>query len=107
LPSRCGVALLVMKNWDVLVFGPLLAQLSRPRLSCAQKTSSSFMVLPQTLSPPVPFPLVMSPPCTMKFLRMRWNLAPAYVSFLPVSALVLSPPAMPAKFSAERGHSSA
>lgn len=33
-PSKCGVATVVMKNWEPLVFGPALAMLSRPTLSC-------------------------------------------------------------------------
>lgn len=34
LPSKCGVGTVVMKNWEPLVFGPALAMLSKPTLSC-------------------------------------------------------------------------
>lgn len=34
LPSKCGVGTVVMKNCEPLVFGPALAMLSRPTLSC-------------------------------------------------------------------------
>lgn len=34
LPSKCGVGTVVKKNWEPLVFGPALAMLSKPTVSC-------------------------------------------------------------------------
>lgn len=60
---RCLHDLYVMKNCDPVVFGPELAMLSTPRLSCVMRDSNSSLILPpQRLSPPFPLPEG-SPPC--------------------------------------------
>lgn len=52
LPSKCGVGTVVMKNCEPLVFGPALAMLSRPTLSCCMEKEmhycNSLMMAVQT-----------------------------------------------------------
>mmetsp|Transcript_42680 Transcript_42680/g.71223 ORF Transcript_42680/g.71223 Transcript_42680/m.71223 type:complete len:210 (-) Transcript_42680:554-1183(-) len=77
LLSKCFADLYMMKNWDPFVWGPELAILSTPRPSCVRlERSSSLKGCPQMDLPPVPSPLG-SPPCTMKFLMLRWNPTPS------------------------------
>ena len=82
-----------MKNWLLLLLGPLLAMLTTPSPLCVSDGwNSSAKGWPQMELPPVPVP-VGSPPCTMKFLISRWNTVPSY---LPCAH-------RPKKFSAVRG----
>mmetsp|Transcript_3391 Transcript_3391/g.13816 ORF Transcript_3391/g.13816 Transcript_3391/m.13816 type:complete len:297 (+) Transcript_3391:332-1222(+) len=69
-PSRWRALLYVMKNWDPLVCGPLLAMESTPRPSCTRWVISSLNLSPQMHCPPDPVP-VGSPPWIMKFLMLR------------------------------------
>lgn len=46
-PSRCGVALTVMKNWEPLVFGPELAMDNKP--GCPTAPSRRVPEEPRTL----------------------------------------------------------
>jgi hypothetical protein len=82
------------------VFGPELAMLSRPRLSClsAPRTEhSSLNGLPQIDSPPLPVPVAVmthfnhsptqrgherSPPCSINPGTRRWKMVSSYLRFL-------------------------
>mmetsp|Transcript_28735 Transcript_28735/g.77835 ORF Transcript_28735/g.77835 Transcript_28735/m.77835 type:complete len:205 (+) Transcript_28735:633-1247(+) len=76
LPSNQGVLTVVIKNWDPLVLGPALAILRYMGPSCLRLKFSSSNLAPKMLSPPVPFPLVKSPPWIMKLGMMRWKVLP-------------------------------
>ena len=77
LPSRCRAAANKIKNCDPFVFGPLLAILSKPRRSWRILHASSANLPPVQHSPPVPSPLVKSPPWAMKSEMTRWNVVDA------------------------------
>merc|ERR1719217_1871665 len=87
-----------MKNWDPFVLGPAFAMERRPGVVCLSLKFSSGNIGPYMDSPPVPSPLVKSPPCNMN-CGMRWNLEPLYVSSLPDLPLPFSPVHSARKFS--------
>lgn len=53
--------------------GPALAMLNRNGFSCSFSKFSSSNFSPYMLSPPVPLPIVKSPPWIMKDLMTRWK----------------------------------
>lgn len=98
-----------MKNWEPLVFDPEFAIDRSPGLVCLRrKFSSAFQsissmdfflrerkaetliplnLFPYIDLPPVPFPLVKSPPWTINMGITRWKLDPAYPKpFWPVQS---------------------
>lgn len=60
VPFRCGHSRRVMKNWELLVLGPLLAMHRRASESRGRVRSSSTKVPPYMDSPPVPLNFVKS-----------------------------------------------
>merc|ERR1711920_188479 len=86
-PSRCEVTTVVMKNWLPLVSLPAFAIERRPGLVCLILKFSSLNFSPYIDFPPVPSPLVKSPPWIMNDLITRWNLDPLYPKpFSPVQS---------------------
>jgi len=58
------------------------------------------------LSPPVPSPLVKSPPCSMNLGMTLWNLLPLYHNLCPEAETPFSPVERALKFSTVFGTSS-
>ena len=76
LPSSQLVLAVVMKNWLPLVLGPAFA-IEMQKGSCFRTKFSSLNLSPKTDFPPVPSPLVKSPPWIMKLGITRWKGLPA------------------------------
>ena len=89
------------------VLGPELAIDKIPGPVCLSWKFSSANFSPNMLSPPVPFPLVKSPPWHMKSGITRWKLVPLKCRGLPLLPAPFSPVQRQRKFSAVRGTTSA
>mmetsp|Transcript_66572 Transcript_66572/g.177313 ORF Transcript_66572/g.177313 Transcript_66572/m.177313 type:complete len:210 (-) Transcript_66572:212-841(-) len=100
--SRCLLCRKRMKNCELLECGPEFAIERRLHRECRRAKLSSRNLGPYMDRPPVPSPLVMSPPCAMKPGTMRWNLQPLKCRSSP-----LSPVQRQRKFSAVIGTMSA
>ena len=100
LLSNHAVAAVVKKNWLPFVSFPALA-IDKQNGSCFSLKFSSWNLSPQIDLPPVPSPLVKSPPWIMNWGITLWNLLPWKASFSPLS--YLSPRHRVTKFSTVLG----
>ncbi len=64
-----------MKNYPALVFGPAFTIETKPLLECFKIKFSSSKYCPSKIdTPPLPSPVVKSPPYAMKPGIILWNL---------------------------------